>query len=292
MMHARDRRWLPMILGLALTSCAGSSRPPSVVLITIDTLRADHLGCYGYDRATSPRIDHLAERGVLFTRITTSLPRTTQSIASILTGRFPKHHGARGLFSHLAAQNESLAEILKRAGFQTAAFVSNMFLRPGQGFEQGFDLYDNPERRWHGNSAPEITEAAVRWLGTRSRDRPFFLWVHYLDPHWTYEPPAPFGAQVGGAVPSFTPYEDLTSGRLTKGELIFQNSLSEEQRRSAVALYDGEIVNTDASLGPLLDAIDRFPEPILVVLTSDHGESLGEHDYFYAHGEYLYEPGL
>ena len=291
-MLARVSKLVPIILSLALASCAGSSRPPSVVLITIDTLRADHLGCYGYDRATSPQIDRLAERGVVFTRITASLPRTTQSIASILTGRFPKHHGARGLFSHLAAPNESLTEILKREGFQTAAFVSNMFLRPGQGFEQGFDLFDNPERRWHGNSAPEITESAVRWLGARARDRPFFLWVHYLDPHWTYEPPAPFATRFGRDAPSFTAYQDLDSGRLTKGELIFRNGLSDEQRSRAIALYDGEIAHTDASLEPLLDALAASPEPVLVVLTSDHGESLGEHDYFYAHGEYLYEPGL
>jgi arylsulfatase len=259
----------------------------------MDTLRADHLGCYGYERQTSPQIDALARSGVLFERIYTSLPRTTQSIASIMTGRFPKNHGARGLFSHLAAENLTLAEILRERGFDTAAFVSNMFLRPGQGFEQGFMTYDNPASRWQEDSAAEITAAALGWLEQRRGDRPFFLWVHYLDPHWTYLPPAPFDTRFSEeGAGALEVYEKIEAGRLTKGEVIFENRMDSRQVERAVALYDGEIASVDSELRPLLERARSEPGNMLVVLTSDHGESLGEHDYYFAHGEYLYQPGL
>src|SRR6266850_383224 len=133
----RTAAWVAALLlaGLAATLyLKHPDRRPSVLLITIDTLRADHLGCYGYGRPTSPHIDRLASEGALFERVTTSLPRTTQSIASILTGRFPKGHGARGLFSRLSQANVTLAEILKSEGYATGAFVSNLFLAPGKGF--------------------------------------------------------------------------------------------------------------------------------------------------------------
>src|SRR5712671_4966770 len=107
---------------LVLVSCAGRAPRPNVMLITIDTLRADRLGCYGYPRPTTPHIDRLAARGALFERMYTTLPRTTQSVATILTGRYPKSHGARGLFSRLSPANLTLAEILAGQGYETAAF--------------------------------------------------------------------------------------------------------------------------------------------------------------------------
>jgi arylsulfatase A-like enzyme len=276
----------------ALAACARTP-PPSIVLVTIDTLRADHLGCYGYGRPVSPRIDALARESTLFEQARTTLPRTTQSVASILTGRLPKSHGARGLFARLPETNTTLAEILKRAGFDTAAFVSNSFLRPRQGFEQGFDLYDNPEERWDSDSAAEVTAAAVRWLDAHPAGRPFFLWAHYLDPHWRYEPPAPWDKAFDpGFTGKFTLYQDLDSGRFTKGQVIFGDVLDAAQDRHVIALYDGEIARTDAAVGALLDRLAALDGPLLVVLTSDHGESLGEHGYHYAHGEYLYEEGL
>jgi arylsulfatase A-like enzyme len=263
------------------------------VLITIDTLRADRLGCYGYERPTSPNIDALARQSTLFERAYTSLPRTTQAIGSILTGRHPRSHGARGLFSSLPAVNRTLAEILRETGYETAAVVSNTFLRPGQGFEQGFDRYDNPERRWDADSAEEVTAAATAWLDGRRGDGSFFLWVHYLDPHWRYEPAPPldhaFDPDFEGP---FTVYSDLDAGRLTKGQVIFSDVVPARQVEHLKALYDGEIARTDAAVGALLRRLERVPEPLLLVLTADHGESLGEHGYRFAHGEYLYESGL
>ncbi len=281
-------------VSLIVGGCSRSEPKPNVLLITIDTLRADHLGCYGYGRTTTPRIDRLAAGSALFTRVTTSLPRTTQSIASILTGRFPKGHGARGLFASLPAANVTLAEAFKEAGYETGAVVSNLFLRPGRGFEQGFDLYDNPPPRHDGDSASVVTATALRWLRERSGKRPWFLWVHYLDPHWTYHPEPPFDRRFDpGFDGPFTLYDEIAAGRLTKGQVIFRDPLSPRQVEHVVALYDGEISQVDAALAPLLDEAER-PEtsPPLIVLTSDHGESLGEHGYSFAHGEYLYEPEL
>ena len=281
-----------LLLPAATLSCRPATRP-SVVLITIDTLRADRLGCYGATRPASPRIDALARQSTLFERATTTLPRTTQSIGSILTGRYPKTHGARGLFAVLPHINRTLAEVFKEAGYETAAIVSNTFLRPGQGFEQGFDLYDNPERRWDANTAEEITTAAIRWLDDGHDGGPFFLWVHYLDPHWRYEPPPPFNrAFDAGFTGKFTVYDDLAAGRLTKGQVIFTDVLTGPQMSHLTALYDGEVASTDAAVGRLLDRLDRLPRPPILLLTADHGESLGEHGYRFAHGEYLYESNL
>ena len=275
-------------------ACRGGPKT-SVVLVTIDTLRADHLGCYGSPRMTSPHIDALAAQGLLFERATTTLPRTTQAVGSILTGRYPKSHGARGLFMRLPETNLTLAEALRGAGYATAAAVSNTFLRPGQGFEQGFDRYDNPEERWDGNSAADVTRAAVSLLDrlTATPGRPFFLWVHYLDPHWRYEPGPPwdraFDPDFAGPL---TVYADLDARRFTKGRLIFDPPIDARQKEHLVALYDGEIARTDAALGTLFERLDRLPGPLLTVLTSDHGESLGEHGYHFAHGETLYEGSL
>src|SRR6266699_892851 len=267
---------LPSVLLLA--ACGPRGPRPSVVLITVDTLRADRLGCYGYARRTSPHIDRLAAAGALFERAFTTLPRTTQSVASIVTGQYPKSHGARGLFSSLSPANLTLAEIFKQEGYDTGAFVSNLFLKAGMGFEQGFDLYDNPQARWDGDSAGPVSAAGLDWLKSRPQGRPYFLWVHYLDPHWTYRPAPPYDRifDPDFAEP-FTLYEDLDAGRLTKGQVIFENRLPRRQVEHVTALYDGEIAQVDAALGPLLDFLARpGAAPPLVVFTADHGESLGE----------------
>jgi arylsulfatase A-like enzyme len=277
---------------LAAAGCARAPRP-SAVLITIDTLRADHLGCYGYAPPTSPHIDALARQGMVFRQARTTLPRTTQSIASILTGRLPKTHGARGLFAHLPEANLTVAEALRQAGYSTAAVVSNTFLRRGQGFEQGFDSYDNPESRWDADSAGAVSDAAIAWLDRAPHDRPFFLWVHYLDPHWRYEPDPSWADTFDPSFSEpFTVYQDLDAHRYTKGRMIFDPPLTPRQEQHVRALYDGEIAQTDAAVGRLLDRLDHLDSRLVVVLTSDHGESLGEHGYHFAHGEYLYEQGL
>jgi arylsulfatase len=282
-----------LLLGaLLLGGCARGRDRDSVLLITIDTLRADHLGAYGYTLPTSPRIDALARQGVLFERTYATVPRTTQSIASLLTGLYPKHHRARGLFSVLLPSNTTLAEILKAKGYATWAVVSNIFLQPGKGFEQGFDAYSNPRSRFDGDSSAQVTDEAIQKL-EGSPPEPFFLWVHYLDPHWSYDPQGEFAVKFD---PDYEPTQamrNLREGKRSKGDIIFQNDLSPRDRRHLVALYDGEIAQVDAQVGRLLDAIpSSLRERLLIVLTADHGESLCEHDYCFAHGETLYDDTL
>ena len=281
-----------LVFLLLLTGCAKRSTPPSLLLITIDTLRADHLGTYGYSRPTSPRIDALASRGVVFEKAYATLPRTTQSIATILTGLYPKHHQARGLFSYLPPGNTTLAEILRERGYATRAVVSNIFLQPGKGFEQGFESYSNPRSRFDGDSAAQITAEALGLLGGL-QGRPFFIWVHYLEPHWSYEPEERFVQRFDpGYQPSPT-MRELREGRFRKGDLIFSNPLAPRDREHLVACYDAEIAQVDEQVGLLLDGIPAaLRDNLLIVLTADHGESLCEHGYCFAHGETLYDDTL
>ncbi|HEV8376485.1 MAG TPA: sulfatase [Candidatus Polarisedimenticolia bacterium] len=286
-------RPMPAVLVLLLLpACSRDARPASLLLITVDTLRADHLGAYGYTRPTSPRIDSLAREGILFEKAYATVPRTTQSVATILTGLYPKHHRARGLFSPLVPANLTLAEILRERGYSTWAVVSNIFLQPGKGFEQGFDSYSNPRSRFDSDSSEQITGEALEKLSA-AKDRPFFLWVHYLDPHWTYDPRGEFSARFD---PDYRPskeMKELREGKSLKGDIIFHNRLGEEDRHHLVALYDGEIAQVDAQIGRLLDRMPAgVKKNLLIVLTSDHGESLCEHQYCFAHGETLYDDTL
>ena len=292
LLHGSWISFLPAVALLLSNGCAPSPRPTSVLLITIDTVRADHLGAYGYPRSTSPRIDALAREGVLFEKAYATVPRTTQSVASLLTGLYPKNHRARGLFSVVPAGNTTLAELLRAKGYVTSAVVSNIFLQPGKGFEQGFDSYSNPRSRWDGDSSSQITDEALGKL-RNAGDRPFFLWAHYLDPHWTYAPEGEFASKFD---PDYRPTQamlELQAGKTQKGDIIFHNDLSEGDRHHLEALYDGEIAQVDSQIGRLLDGIpDAQRQRLLIVLASDHGESLCEHDYCYAHGETLYDDTL
>jgi arylsulfatase A-like enzyme/uncharacterized protein HemY len=241
----------------------GSAKGLNVLVVTLDTTRADHLGCYGHKGASTPALDALAARGLRFTQATSSVPVTLPSHATIFTGFDPPRHGVRNNSEYrLGAEHETLAEILRAAGYDTAAFVSAFVLDARFGLDQGFALYDdrvesargaafaqgNNERR-----ADEVTDAALAWLG-RERRAPFFAWVHYYDAHATYRPPAPYDARFRDAP------------------------------------YDGEIAFMDAQLGRLLRALDerKLRERTLVVVLADHGESLGEHGEA-THGVFVYE---
>jgi arylsulfatase A-like enzyme len=298
--HPRNAKRLALAAGLLAASlatvpgaCSRTRPSASLLLITIDTLRADHLSAYGYSRPTSPRIETLARQGMVFRNTFATVPRTTQSVATILTGLYPKHHRARGLFSFLPPGNTTLSEILKERGYSTWAVVSNIFLQPGKGFEQGFDSYSNPRSRFDGDSSRQVTDEALQRIAAAPPGSPFFLWVHYLDPHWSYEPEPRFAAMFD---PGYRPSEamkEMVEGKFHKGDIIFNNPLDPADRRHLVALYDGEIAQVDEQVGRLLDGIPpEVRENLLIVLTSDHGESLGEHGYSFAHGEYLYDGTL
>jgi arylsulfatase A-like enzyme/Flp pilus assembly protein TadD len=242
-------------------------RPLNLVLVTIDTLRADRLGCYGYSHIETPNLDRIARQGVLFENAVTHTPLTAPAHASIFTGLYPTVHGVRDTGGFvLKASHPALAEVLRQQGWDTAAFVGASVLRKQFGFNQGFTVYDDempkPDPRKIGGDyaerrASEVVDKAVAWLAASQSGRPFFLWVHVFDPHSPYDPPSPF---------------------------------REEYKGSA---YDGEVAYTDQELGRLFAAVDKKspPEDTLVAVLSDHGESLSEHGE-YTHGVFLYDATL
>jgi len=270
---------------------------PNIVLITIDTLRADHLGCYGYEPAKTPNIDAFAASATRFELVTTTSNNTLPSHAAILTGRYPHQLGIpRNGYKYLG-DAPTLATILSRQGYDTAAFVSASALAAELGLDEDFDVYDGDfdteEVDQEQRRAPETTRLALRWLQGRGAD-PFFLWVHYFDPHYPYTPPPPFDnlfyPEYEGAADGSIAFISGISG--VKGFPKLETT--PEDHRKLIALYDGEIAFLDEHLGELfaiLDGEDRRADT-LVVLVADHGESLVEHDYYFDHGELAYQPSM
>lgn len=237
---------------------------PNVILISVDTLRPDRLGCYGYGKGTSPNIDRLAAGGVVFEDVHTSVPLTLPSHASMLTGLYPLSHGIKdnGTFS-LAPDFVTAAEVFRAAGYSTGAVTGAFVLDSRYGLNQGFDVYDDDMSGgrqlsafgYSERTADAVTEAALRWL-SEARE-PFFAFFHYYDPHTPYKAPPEFGA------------------------------------RYPLSAYDGEVAFTDSEIGRLFDGLERLglTERTLIVLVSDHGEGLGEHGEA-THGYLVYEPTL
>ncbi len=237
---------------------------PGVFLITIDTLRADHIHCYGYDRIQTPAIDQLAMAGIRFTEAFTPSPITNSSHASILTGLLPSSHGVSDFGIPLAAAHTTLAQLLQKQGYRTAAFIGAVILDSkalAPGFDRGFDFYDNfpaqaeTKSRWGRieRRGMEVVQHAETWLNAHPT-APHFVWLHLYDPHDPYEPPPP--------------YTETYKGRL----------------------YDGEIAYADSALGHFLAYLKKqgWYEGAMIVVVGDHGEGLGEH-HEDTHGIFLYD---
>jgi arylsulfatase A-like enzyme/tetratricopeptide (TPR) repeat protein len=248
---------LPALILLFATGCnrVRAERPlarpagPNVVLITIDTLRADHVGAYGAQSGATPTLDALAAEGTVFETVMAAAPLTLPSHASILTGRTPPHHGVRhnGLF-RLGADTPTLAQRFREGGWDTGAVIGAVVLAPTYGLDRGFEFYDadvSPRRAaltgFHERRAADVTDVGLGWIG--DRERPFFLWLHYYDPHAVYDPPAPFAER-------------------------FRDDP-----------YTGEIAYVDAELARLVRGLRVAGEleRTLLVVSADHGESLGQH---------------
>jgi arylsulfatase A-like enzyme/Tfp pilus assembly protein PilF len=225
---------------------------PNLLLITLDTVRADHLSCNGSQRVQTPHLDRLALDGVNFTRARTSVPLTLPAHASIMTGSYPPLHGIRDNGSFRLPEDQStLAEVLAGHGYETAAFIGAFVLDREFGLAQGFEVYN--EGDWRGahrmeNLAAERRADAVRdafskWLEGRTDERPFFAWIHFYDPHAPYDPPEPFRTRYAGDP------------------------------------YSGEIASTDAVVGSIVEDLEsrRLLASTLIAVVGDHGEGLGEH---------------
>lgn len=282
-----SRRYLVLMVCLLLTSCQPSTKQPtstvngqsarpheapsalrrlSLVLVTIDTMRYDRMGCSGDSGIDTANLDSLAQRGVLFENAVTVAPLTAPSHATIFTGLYPMVHKVRDTGGFVLDRSHlTLATILHQRGWDTAAFVGSSVLKRHFGFNQGFAVYDDemPKASSGGlvgeyaeRRAGVVVDRAIRWLDSRARN-PFFLWVHVYDPHSPYNPPSPFREKYRGR------------------------------------LYDGEIAYTDQQLGRLFAAVAKRPpaDQTLIAVLSDHGEGLGEHGE-YNHGVFLYDSTL
>lgn len=272
------RRWAAIALAGLVCACSRTPetpRPRNLLLITIDTLRADRVGAYGYARARTPRLDALAAAGVLFERAYAAAPITLPSHATILSGRYPPGHGARDNGIKVSDKTPTLATELKARGFRTAAFVAAFPLDHQFGLARGFDVYsdrlprDRAGRQANERAASDVVNEAVDWLGgapargteapgtqapgpSTQHPAPFLLWVHFFEPHAPYE------------------------GNLS---------------RPVADRYDDEIATVDRAVGRVIDAIGDRKSDTLIIATADHGEAFGEHGE-HAHSIFVYDTTL
>ncbi|MBZ0267355.1 sulfatase-like hydrolase/transferase [bacterium] len=263
-----------LLAGVVLPGC-GSKAPRGLVLVTIDTCRADRLSCY-HGTASTPTLDALAGRGALFEQVTAPVPLTAPSHCTVMTGLYPDRHTVRDNgAARLPQSAETIAEILRDAGWRTAAFVSAFPLARKFGVDQGFDTFDDEFARpaaggsgdeqsgdvarrlfYDERTAEETVDRALPWLREAARGgEPFFVWIHFFDPHASYRPPARF-LRAPGADP-----------------------------------YDGEISYVDEQIGRVLGELAGLSDRLTVAVTADHGESLGEHEEG-THGLFVYESTL
>ena len=254
----------------------------------MDTLRADHLGSYGYEPARTPHIDALAARGLRFTQAVTPLPRTTPAIASLLTGLWPIHHGSREVGDPMKAL-PTLASELKANGYATVGVACNANLGRRQRIHLGFDAYVAKAM-----GAGAATDEALRLLEGVESTKPLFLWVHYFDPHMPYRPPRDW--RLPPKVPDCGQMFRIAEKRgYSKGQLTEnRDGIASGALASCLDLYDAEISYTDHQIGRLLTTLEEArpgAEP-LVVFTADHGENLGEAGLFYEHGPNVHDASL
>ncbi len=259
-------------------------KQPDLVLITVDTLRADHLDLYGYDRATSPALTKLGREGIVFYQAMAAAPWTLPSMASIHTGTLPSVHGAVTNERAIAPGLPTVAEALHKKGYRTVAVTSHAFVGRGFGFDRGFDVFDDSQQADHrGETSQSLTTTALQLLSADS-ESPTFLWVHYFDPHYSYER-HPEYALAEGLRGRFGDTIDFQS---PDGRELHDVSRSELDYMRDV--YDEEIAHTDHWIGQLVEGVrdaDRDRAAIFVV-TADHGEAFLEHGQL-AHGRALYD---
>jgi len=265
-------------------------RGTNVILIILDAARADRFGAYGYGRPTSPTIDRLAREGVVFERAYTSAVFTLMAMSSLWTSQHPdRHHAGVAYNARLPRDRVTLAELLDGSGVRTAGFISNAFAGPGWGLDRGFaefhELYEGGSGR-----ADDYIRVLPEWLERHANER-FFLYLHLREPHFPYDPLAPFDTQFGPDEPilrwqraSFEYFEDVNAGRVP-----FDGAAL----RHLESLYDGNLAYADQKLGELRELLEAAGvlENSVVIVTSDHGEALREHGHI-GHMVQLYEPSV
>jgi len=267
---------MAFLASLGMAASVAAEKPRAVVVVTVDALRADRLSGYGYHRETSPAIDALLDDGVRFSSARTIEPLTGPSMCSMITGIEPQNHAATRNGLRIREGLDSLPKTLSAHGWHTAAFVSNWTLKDNlTRLGEHFDTYGEvfTRRRWFGllNSeatADDVTDEALEWVDGQfvaGSAPPFLIWVHYVEPHAPYR------------------FHEEYAGRLG----------IEERDPKRSDRYDTEVATVDAAVGRLISGLEDHvaTDELVVVFAADHGESLGEHNYW-GHGRYLYEPSL
>jgi len=277
MLYKKNLPFIILILTVLFFSSCGSEKiKPNILLITIDTLRRDHLGVYGYPRNTSPFIDRLARAGVMFKYAVTPIPSTTGSHASILTSLHPLTHNAIALGSHLHEKVETMAEVLKKNGYYTIGTVAVKLLSGKRKFSQGFDSFsdewDNTAKHdtKYERTAASVNQSLYAQIDqyiSNHKEKPLFIWVHYFDPH--------------------TPYHD-------KKHITFKNKRPERENNRGIKWYDKEIRHTDSHIERLYKYLSEtgIAGRLVTCVTADHGEQFYEHGYTFCHADFYSETTL
>jgi len=287
---------------------AKPSSTPNVIVISFDTVRADCLGCYGHPWIETPHIDEFAKESILFEACMSVAPTTLASHTSLFTGTYPHTHGVPRNGFVVNEKNVMLAEVLREAGYHTAGFPASFTLNSRFNFHQGFDHYDDEENMptgsdsdWDGEqrSAENVTDAVLDYLDTTEPDGPVFLFVHYWDPHAPYRPPSPYLEKYLYRESETAPGTVIEQER--RDELVDKDWVLgvprpdyENEVRDYVRLYAGEISYMDEHVGRLFRGLrDRgIFDKSIVAVTSDHGETLWDHEPYFTHGWDTYQASV
>ena len=300
-MNRHDLATVSALLLGALTAACSDSEPvrkgrPNVILICLDTVRADHLGAYGYARQTTPALDSLAARSIVFTQASATAGWTKPSVPSYLTSTYPLQHGVYEGSAHdeagattdlLPEAALTLAEVFQKNGYRTGAFLHNAQLRAGNGFEQGFDTFEEDN-----HDAREIRWRGTDWIDSApfgAGKRPFFLYLHFLDAHWPYPAPEEWLTRFATAAATER-FRGKDSKELYAAINDGDHALTDEDRTALEALYDGALAYLDSELGRFFEGLSLrgLDEDTIVCVIADHGEEFGEHGKV-GHGNGLWE---
>jgi len=281
--------FLTAVYFIAINPIFEKKRDFNIIFISIDTLRADHLGSYGYHRDTSPNIDAFAEKNILFTNFFTVVPKTGPAMTSFFTGKLMQNHGVVSNDIKRDPSITTLAQLLPE-NYKKAAFGANVSLTAERGYSDGFDEYTIVK-----GSRKDLTSKATDWLTQNSLNSKFFLWLHYLDPHGPYRPPPEFHEMYVGdrhydsskkVALKYRPHKGYNANFVFGAVPRYQRLGDIDEVDYYIAQYDAEIRYIDNEIKKLLDFLElkKLTKNTIIIITSDHGESLGENNYYFEHG--------
>jgi arylsulfatase A-like enzyme len=280
-------------LAVLSASCgSGGGRPPNVLMIVIDTLRADRLAAYGNTRAVTPFLDDLAKRGTVFRKAYAVSSWTIPSVASLLTSRYSSQHHVLSFGSHLAEDELTFAEALQPLHYVAGGFTANFRLLQSLGYAQGFQFWRSDEKLPGGLSAAELRQQSLEWLDGawhRGDPQPALLYFQFMEPHQPYDPPEPYRTQaLAGDDP-----DALNAAVLVKDKVQGHDSITREDLRGYERLYDGEVMTVDAEIRTLFADLQQrgFLDNAIVIITADHGEEFWDHRDT-QHGKTLFEESV